>query len=92
MSAVRVKVISDDTPYGVKVIDAKTGEIIKHVRAVKWEARAGQIPIAHLEIGMTAVDLDCGDAFVWIGRHKLSLEQWQQVLALIQSLASTPDA
>jgi hypothetical protein len=91
MSAVQVKIISDGSPYGVQVIDARTDEVIKHLRAVKWEARAGELPVAHLEVALTEVYAECGDAFVWIGRYKIRLDQWQQLEQMIERLVSERD-
>lgn len=36
----RIKIISDGTIWGTKVIDDKTGEIIENVRRISWDCDA----------------------------------------------------
>lgn len=52
----KLKVVSDGTPQGTKVLNAETGEEVDNVYAVTWEARAdkpesmAQISLAKIEI------------------------------------------
>jgi len=46
----KIKIISDGTPHGTKVIDMDTGEPIAGILEVTWRVDAGGDAIAELKI------------------------------------------
>lgn len=55
----RIRITSDGTPFGTKVINAATGEEIEGVREVTWEWERGYplAAVVRLVIEDVAVDL-----------------------------------
>ena len=62
----RIKILSDGTPAGTKVVDTETGEVLEGVVSIKWSVTAehekNQAPYHHvrcwLEIEGTPVELE----------------------------------
>jgi len=53
---IRLKIISDGTPTGTKVIDSETGEEIEGIRRVEWSISFDEISIVKIEIGMSLIE------------------------------------
>lgn len=45
----KIKIISNGSVTGTRVINADTGEVLKDVRFVAWEHKVGEQPTATLE-------------------------------------------
>lgn len=54
----KLKLISDGSVIGTKLIDADTGQTIAGIRSVKWEHSVGKLPKAELVLIMAAADID----------------------------------
>lgn len=62
----RLKIVSDGTPVGTKVIDTETGEVLEGVVAIKWSVQShhekGEVPYhdvrCWLEIEGTPVEVE----------------------------------
>lgn len=46
----KIKIVSDGTRGGTKVINAETGELIEKVFAIYWNVEAGELPIATIKV------------------------------------------
>jgi hypothetical protein len=57
---VKVKIISDGTVRGTKIIDAETGEPVPNVVEVSFVHKAGDIPRAIIRTLMTELDAETG--------------------------------
>ena len=54
----KVKIISDGTSFGTKVIDSETNTILGRVQKIKWEISSDDcIAICTLEVAMTPVEI-----------------------------------
>lgn len=53
---IRLRVVSDGSRTGTKVINAETGEGIAGVIAAQWSANAGHAPVLSLKVMGAAVD------------------------------------
>jgi hypothetical protein len=85
---IRVRIVADGGPQNVSVVDARTGAPIGQIAAVTWHARAGELPVARLEIPLAEAALESGVVRVIVGTHILTLDQWRAVEALIERLQS----
>lgn len=54
----KIKITSDGTPEGTKIVDAVTGEPLKMVTSVVWELVAGGYPAATVHVVMPQVGLE----------------------------------
>jgi hypothetical protein len=87
MKGPMVHITADGTPWGVEARDAE-GALIRGVRAIRWEAVAGSLPTATLEISMAAFDLDV-DPVIVVGAYRLTPEQWRAVQVFMAGLTPT---
>ena len=55
--AMELKIISDGTSDGTKVVDWKTGEVLEGVTNVEWSIGVGEIAVAKIELNMARVEL-----------------------------------
>lgn len=46
----KLKIISDGTPSGTKVVNAETGEELKYLESVKWSVSVGQPSSAQIAL------------------------------------------
>jgi len=53
---IELKIISDGTPAGTKVINSKTGEEIEGVRSIEWSISYGEISVAKIELGVSSIE------------------------------------
>ena len=60
----KLKIISDGTMSGTKVVDEKTGEILEGVRYVKWNADVDCFSIAQIEIISPKIEITLLEAEV----------------------------
>jgi hypothetical protein len=54
----RIKIISDGTPMGARVVNAETGETIEAIHEIEWEWRAGYTAEATIKFGRVEVELE----------------------------------
>ena len=52
-----LKIISDGTSDGTKVVDWKTGEVLEGVTSVEWYIGVGEIAVAKIELDRARVEL-----------------------------------
>lgn len=56
----KVRLISDGTPIGTKLVDAETGEplpIMDHVRAIRWRVEVGDIAVCEVDLVRIEIDV-----------------------------------
>ena len=53
---ITLKIISDGTPYGTKVINSKPGEEIEGVRSIEWSISYNEISVAKIELAVSLID------------------------------------
>jgi hypothetical protein len=56
----RVKLISDGTAIGTKLIDPETGEplpIMDHVREIRWHVESGDLAICEVDLVLIEIDV-----------------------------------
>ena len=53
---IKLKVISDGTPSGTKVVDSKTGEEIEGVRSVEWSIAFNEFSVTKIELGESSIE------------------------------------
>ena len=54
----KLKIISDGTPGGTKVIDIASGELIENVSRVFWDIDVHKASTAHIEVRKCEVDVE----------------------------------
>lgn len=52
----KIKIVSDGSVTGTKVVDADSGELIENVTQVAWQHGAKCVPLATLDVVCPAVD------------------------------------
>lgn len=53
-----VKIISDGTPYGTKVINSETGELVENVQSISWNITSSDLfSSVILEISIPEIEL-----------------------------------
>ncbi len=50
----KIKIVSDGTPYGVRVVDEEGEELQNKITSIKWEALSGDMPTVTMEF----IDMD----------------------------------
>jgi hypothetical protein len=53
----KLKVISDGTKLGTRVVNAETGELVKGVFGVQWEHKVHDLPTVILKIRSVPVEV-----------------------------------
>lgn len=53
----KIKIISDGTPQGTKVVNTETDERIEYVTSVQWKCEIGDIARARIEFLAIPVEL-----------------------------------
>lgn len=54
----KIKIISDGLPKNTKIINQETGEIIEHVRSIKWECAYDSLATAIIEFVNIPVEIE----------------------------------
>lgn len=54
----KVKIISDGTPRGTKVVNVETGEIVENVTRIFWDIGIDRLATAHIEVLKCEVDIE----------------------------------
>ena len=54
----KVKIISDGTSNGTKVVNVETGEVIENVTRIFWEVNVGSLAKAHIQIINCEVEVE----------------------------------
>jgi len=57
----KLKVISDGTLNGTKVVDLETNENLNGVYEVTWQHGVGELPKATIRLYNIPVEIECGD-------------------------------
>ena len=52
-----LKIISDGTSAGTKVMDRRTGEVLEGVISVEWSVKFGEIAVAKIELNVAPVTI-----------------------------------
>lgn len=61
----KIKIISDGTNFGTKIINKETGEIIGRVQNITWSISAADVLAkATIEILNPEIELDCHDVII----------------------------
>jgi len=60
INSMEIKIISNGTPQGTKVIDKATGEKIKNIRSITYTVAADKLAIAKVEFIGVEAELECG--------------------------------
>jgi hypothetical protein len=53
----KIKIVSDGTPRGTRVVNAETGEKIERVKAVSWKIGLDQVATATIEVVLPPCDV-----------------------------------
>lgn len=54
----KVKIVSDGTPKGTKVVDIETGEVIENITRIFWEVSLDSLAKAHIEIADCEIEVE----------------------------------
>lgn len=57
----KIKIVSDGTVHGSKVMDAETGEMLSGVQSVEWSVKAGEEHFARATLTVidVPVEIEC---------------------------------
>jgi hypothetical protein len=54
----RLKVISDGTPYGTHIVNAETGENVTNITGIRWSMQAGELAQATFDLDYVEAELE----------------------------------
>lgn len=55
----KLKIISDETSCGTKVVNAETGELLDDVVRIEWACTLGETPLATIVLRDIPIELTC---------------------------------
>jgi len=69
---IRLKIISDGTPAGTKIVDSRTGEEIEGVKSIVWSICHGEFAVAKIELESCSAELIVPDTKIVKPKKKVS--------------------
>ena len=57
-ASLKLKIISDGTPWGTKVVNVETGEVVQYVTDVEWKFASGKMAEATIKLAQVPVEIE----------------------------------